>query len=105
MSDMAANAERIGRGAAEGKRLFREWFDGLSAAATRGEKVAYVFVMGSLVEILRCFDLHVRVEQQHVCTRDLTVGERVVHPRREPAVAPRIEVATTRELGDLPDLG
>jgi benzoyl-CoA reductase subunit B len=49
----------VGRGKREGGRLFREWYDELTEAAERGEPTAYVFVMGSLVEILRCFDLHV----------------------------------------------
>jgi benzoyl-CoA reductase subunit B len=50
--------ELVGRGVAEGKRLFREWFARLSTASERDEKVAYVFVMGSMAEVLRCFDLH-----------------------------------------------
>ncbi len=47
-----------GRGAAEGKRLFDAWYEDLSAAGGRGEQSAYVFVMGSLAELLRTFDLH-----------------------------------------------
>ena len=39
-----------------GRELFREWFARLDAAAERGEPAAYVFVMGSLAEILRVFD-------------------------------------------------
>lgn len=46
----------IGRGNREGKRLFQEWFAGLSDTAAAGNPAAYVFVMGSLVEILRSFD-------------------------------------------------
>lgn len=46
----------VGRGAKDGGRLFREWFDALTRAPERGEKTAYVFVMGSLAEILRVFD-------------------------------------------------
>ena len=48
-----------GRGASDGRRLFEEWYAALTSAPERGEKAAYVFVMGSLVELLRCFDLHV----------------------------------------------
>ncbi len=48
----------IGRGNAEGGRLFREWFATLTGAAERGEPTAYVFVMGSLAEVLRSFDIH-----------------------------------------------
>jgi benzoyl-CoA reductase subunit B len=46
----------VGRGNAEGARLFREWFDGLSRSADAGRGGAYVFVMGSLAELLRTFD-------------------------------------------------
>lgn len=46
----------VGRGMTEGAELFRRWFAELSAAAARGEKAAYVFVMGSLAELLRVFD-------------------------------------------------
>ena len=48
----------VGRGAQEGGRLFRKWFADLTAASQRGEKSAYVFVMGSLSEVLRVFDLN-----------------------------------------------
>jgi benzoyl-CoA reductase subunit B len=46
----------VGRGNAEGARLFREWFASLTAAAEAGRGSAYVFVMGSLAELLRTFD-------------------------------------------------
>ena len=46
----------VGRGNADGARLFREWFAELTAAAEAGQGGAYVFVMGSLAELLRCFD-------------------------------------------------
>ena len=55
----SARQDVVGRGKREGGRLFRQWFDELTAAAESGEPTAYVFVMGSLVEILRTFDLHV----------------------------------------------
>jgi benzoyl-CoA reductase subunit B len=48
----------VGRGTRDGARLFREWYTTLGGAAERGEPAAYVFVMGSLAEILRCFDFH-----------------------------------------------
>lgn len=48
----------VGRGAQEGAALMREWFARLDRAAERGEPAAYVFVMGSLAEILRAFDFH-----------------------------------------------
>ncbi|HUH13420.1 MAG TPA: 2-hydroxyacyl-CoA dehydratase family protein [Longimicrobiales bacterium] len=46
----------VGRGNAEGARLFRAWFEELTAAAEAGRGGAYVFVMGSMAELLRCFD-------------------------------------------------
>lgn len=46
-----------GRGAREGGRLFRDWFAGLSRAAEEKRGAAYVFVMGSLAELLRTFDI------------------------------------------------
>jgi benzoyl-CoA reductase subunit B len=51
--------ELVGRGNAEGAALFRQWFEGLNETAERGDQAAYVFVMGSMVEILRTFDLPV----------------------------------------------
>lgn len=47
----------VGRGNREGNRLFRAWFDELTTATERDQKVAYVFVMGSLAELMRAFDL------------------------------------------------
>jgi benzoyl-CoA reductase subunit B len=52
-------ADILGRGARDGGLLFRRWFEALSSAPQRGEKTAYVFVMGSLAELLRSFGLHV----------------------------------------------
>ncbi|MEZ4416459.1 MAG: 2-hydroxyacyl-CoA dehydratase family protein [Gemmatimonadota bacterium] len=49
----------VGRGNSDGARLFKEWFAGLTQAAEEGRGGAYVFVMGSLVELLRVFDLPV----------------------------------------------
>jgi benzoyl-CoA reductase subunit B len=51
------NDALLGRGNRDGARLFREWFDGLTAHAEAGGGAAYVFVMGSLGELLRTFDL------------------------------------------------
>lgn len=47
----------VGRGNKEGARLFKEWFAGLTDAAEEGRDGAYVFVMGSLAELLRTFDM------------------------------------------------
>lgn len=46
----------VGRGMTAGAELFRRWFERLTAAAAAGEKTAYVFVMGSVAEILRTFE-------------------------------------------------
>ncbi|MBT3357483.1 MAG: hypothetical protein HN534_04845 [Euryarchaeota archaeon] len=51
------NHELWRRGNKEGSMLFRKWFDNLDQAANEGKKGAYVFVMGSLTEILNTFDL------------------------------------------------
>ena len=56
MEPTAVNDGRLGRGMTDGAALFRRWFDNLSSAAARGTPTAYVFVMGSLAEILRVFD-------------------------------------------------
>ncbi len=55
---MIAEQDLVGRGAVEGARLMRDWFARLDTAAERKETAAYVFVMGSLAEILRAFDMH-----------------------------------------------
>ena len=49
----------VGRGNADGAQLFRNWFDELTQAAAEERKAAYVFVMGSLAELMRCFDFPV----------------------------------------------
>jgi len=48
--------ELVGRGNKEGADLFREWFDDLADHAKRGNGAAYVFVMGSMAELLHVFD-------------------------------------------------
>ncbi|MDH3292115.1 MAG: 2-hydroxyacyl-CoA dehydratase family protein [Gemmatimonadota bacterium] len=57
MADLTTDTTIVGRGNKDGARLFREWFDGLTQAAAEERGGAYVFVMGSLVELLRTFDL------------------------------------------------
>ncbi|MDH3628345.1 MAG: 2-hydroxyacyl-CoA dehydratase family protein [Acidobacteriota bacterium] len=49
----------VGRGNRDGATLFREWFDSLTEVAENDGKAAYVFVMGSLNEVLKAFDLPV----------------------------------------------
>src|ERR1019366_6100379 len=58
MASGGNGAEIVGRGAKDGGILFRRWFEDLSSAPARGEKTAYVFVMGSLAELLRALDFH-----------------------------------------------
>jgi len=56
--DAAGNGgDIVGRGNKEGARLFRDWFAELTQAADEDRGGAYVFVMGSLGELLRAFDL------------------------------------------------
>ncbi len=47
----------VGRANNDGARLFREWYAGLTRAAEEDRGGAYVFVMGSLAELIRTFDL------------------------------------------------
>jgi benzoyl-CoA reductase subunit B len=46
----------VGRGNNDGAALFREWFEGLGMIAASDGRAAYVFVMGSMAELLRVFD-------------------------------------------------
>ncbi|HEV2687971.1 MAG TPA: 2-hydroxyacyl-CoA dehydratase family protein, partial [Bryobacteraceae bacterium] len=48
-----------GRGNREGAELFRQWFAELNQTADQGGAAAYVFVMGSMSEIMRTFNLPV----------------------------------------------
>ena len=59
MTEAAGTASIVGRGNDEGARLFRTWFQQLGAAAEANRPAAYVFVMGSLGELMRTFDLPV----------------------------------------------
>src|SRR3989304_9301059 len=54
-SDARAD-ELVGRGMRDGSQLFREWFGELTSAPESQGQAAYVFVMGSLAELLRVFD-------------------------------------------------
>lgn len=55
----------VGRGNRDGARLFREWFDELKQVADTGGQSAYVFVMGSMNEVLKAFDLPVVFPEIH----------------------------------------
>jgi benzoyl-CoA reductase subunit B len=64
--ELDERAERLaGRGMQEGGELLRGWFADLAGAAERREPTAYVFVMGSLAELLRAFDLHLVFPEIH----------------------------------------
>lgn len=56
---MSEHNPLVGRGLENGAALFRNWFASLDAAAQEGRPAAYVFVMGSLAELLRSFDIPV----------------------------------------------
>jgi len=49
--------EMMRRGNREGSELFHKWFQSLDQASEEGKSAAYVFVMGSLAEILHTFDM------------------------------------------------
>ncbi|MFQ5614110.1 MAG: 2-hydroxyacyl-CoA dehydratase subunit D [Anaerolineae bacterium] len=57
MTEKQINGQLVGRGNKDGAALFRQWFGGLNEAAEQDRGAAYVFVMGSMAEILRVFDL------------------------------------------------
>jgi benzoyl-CoA reductase subunit B len=59
MGEQKQETGLVGRGNREGAELFRQWFTDLGRTAAENRGAAYVFVMGSLAEILRTFDLPV----------------------------------------------
>ncbi|MGC2830474.1 MAG: 2-hydroxyacyl-CoA dehydratase family protein [Candidatus Acidiferrum sp.] len=59
MSEPQMQESIVGRGNREGADLFRQWFTELNRTADQGGSAAYVFVMGSVCEILRTFNLPV----------------------------------------------
>jgi benzoyl-CoA reductase subunit B len=54
---MSETHDIVGRGNREGAALFQKWFNQLNQTAEAGRGAAYVFVMGSMAELLRVFDL------------------------------------------------
>jgi benzoyl-CoA reductase subunit B len=56
-NEMTEKHDIVGRGNRDGARLFQQWFNQLNQTAETGGQAAYVFVMGSLNELLRVFDL------------------------------------------------
>ena len=59
MSEGQAQQGIVGRGNRAGADLFRQWFRELNQTAEQSGSAAYVFVMGSMCEVLRTFDLPV----------------------------------------------
>jgi benzoyl-CoA reductase subunit B len=59
MGELQQQNEIVGRGNREGAQLFRQWFAELNRTGAQGGGAAYVFVMGSMSEILRAFNLPV----------------------------------------------
>jgi benzoyl-CoA reductase subunit B len=57
MAELPQADSIVGRGNREGADLFRQWFESLQLAIESGAPSAYVFVMGSMAEVLRVFDL------------------------------------------------
>jgi benzoyl-CoA reductase subunit B len=99
----------VGRGNAEGARLFRDWFAELTHAAAEGRGAAYVFVMGSLGELLRTFDLPVVFpEINSLQTAVRRVAHEYLNQAEDYGYSPDIcgyvkaDVATQLRGGDLP---
>ena len=99
----------VGRGNREGARLFREWFDELTRAAEEGRGGAYVFVMGSLGELVRVFDLPlVFPEINSLQTAVRKVAHDYLNEAEDLGYSPDIcgyvkaDVATQRRKGELP---
>jgi len=59
MTGTEQSCDVVGRANREGSELFRQWFAELNRTADEGGPAAYVFVMGSMSEILRTFNLPV----------------------------------------------
>lgn len=53
----APHSDLIGATRAESRRLMEQWWDELTAAEAADKPVANVFVMGSLAEVIRSFDI------------------------------------------------
>ena len=54
---MTETHDIVGRGNRDGAALFQTWFNNLNQIAESDGRAAYVFVMGSMAELLRVFDL------------------------------------------------
>ena len=56
---MTESHDIVGRGNRDGAALFQRWFSDLNQVAESDGRAAYVFVMGSMAELLRVFDVAV----------------------------------------------
>jgi benzoyl-CoA reductase subunit B len=54
---MTETPDIVGRGNRDGAALFQQWFSNLNQTAEKGGQAAYVFVMGSMAELLQVFEL------------------------------------------------
>jgi benzoyl-CoA reductase subunit B len=104
-----SEAAIVGRGNKDGARLFREWFEGLGKAAAEGRGAAYVFVMGSLAELLRVFDLPIVFpEINSLQTAVRRVAHEYLNEAEDYGYSPDVcgyvkaDVATQLRGGDLP---
>jgi len=99
----------VGRGNRDGARLFREWFEELTRAAEEKRGGAYVFVMGSLGELLRVFDLPVVFpEINSLQTAVRKVAHEYLNEAEDLGYSPDIcgyvkaDIATQKRAGQLP---
>jgi benzoyl-CoA reductase subunit B len=109
MTDLTVDGTKVGRGNKEGARLFREWFEELTQAAEEGRGGAYVFVMGSLCELLRVFDLPIVFpEINSLQTAVRRVAHEYLNEAEDYGYSPDIcgyvkaDVATQLRRGELP---
>ncbi|NIM52464.1 MAG: hypothetical protein GTO22_25000, partial [Gemmatimonadales bacterium] len=109
MTDLTVDGTKVGRGNKEGARLFRMWFDELTEAAEAGRGGAYVFVMGSLCELLQGFDLPIVFpEINSLQTAVRRVAHEYLNEAEDYGYSPDIcgyvkaDVATQLRRGELP---
>lgn len=76
MTTKTIDEEIVGRANKDGAQLFVNWYNELTEAAKSDTRAAYVFVMGSFVEILRVFDFPVVFPEIHSLN---TAVRRVAH--------------------------
>lgn len=62
------------------KQLLQNWYSALSHANEKGEKVAYLFISGNIMELLKVFDFHVVFPEVNAlqCGIKRTAGEMIL---------------------------